>query len=214
MSKMSKAIAALGVVAGLGVAALPLSTYAAIPSGDSIYKTSTSAQVEVIVEGAISISSNIDEVGTDGVIKLGEIMPGSITTETANAEALKVTVESNTNGAQFDLYMNTLEADGALTGANTGAKINGGRPTAGTSAWGYKRSTDGTTWSGDYAAVPTPGASTPINSNTKLETAGANAGTGVKAKNENYFKFQASAAASQTADTYNGTVVFTAVVTN
>ncbi len=211
MSKMSKAIAALGVVAGLGVAALPLSTYAA-PGDPDTYSQSTNAQVQVEVEGAISISSNIDTVGTDGVIKLGEIMPGSITTETADAQALKVTVESNADGAQFDLYMNTLEADGALTGANTGAKINGGQPTAGTSAWGYKRSTDGTTWSGDYAAVPTPDASTPINGNTKLETAGAS--TGVKAKNENYFKFQASAAASQTADTYNGTVVFTAVVTN
>lgn len=46
MSKMSKAIAALGVVAGLGVAALPLSTYAA----------SKNAQVQVTVDGAISIN--------------------------------------------------------------------------------------------------------------------------------------------------------------
>ena len=48
MSKMSKAIAVLGVVAGLGVAALPLSTYAAL--GDALpedaYKKEAQAQVQ------------------------------------------------------------------------------------------------------------------------------------------------------------------------
>jgi len=59
MSKMSKAIAVLGVVAGLGVAALPLSSYAA----DEPYSQSTSADVQVGVSGAISIE--VDNGATD-----------------------------------------------------------------------------------------------------------------------------------------------------
>lgn len=211
MSKMSKAIAALGVVAGLGVAALPLSTYAAIPSGDNIYKTSTSAQVEVIVEGAISIATDL----TSGeVVTLGKIMPGGITDEMKDADALKVTVSSNSDGANFNLYINGLENNGTkaiMKGASTGSSIEAGVPAANTSAWGYAYST--TPFTGEakqtYAAIPMTAEK--VNGDTKLSTSGAVEGS-QKATNDSYFKFQASASNTQLADTYTGTVVFTAVV--
>lgn len=206
MSKMSKAIAALGVVAGLGVAALPLSTYAA-PNDPNTYSQTTNAQVQVEVEGAISIASNVTEMD-GGLVNLGKIMPGGITDETDNADALKVTVSSNSNGAQYNLYINTLEEDGAMKGKSTGATIPGGAPATNTSAWGYQYSADGTTWGGTYAEVPT--SATKVNGDTKLSTSGA--AEGVKATSDSYFKFRASASNQQLADTYVSTVVFTAVV--
>lgn len=209
MSKMSKAIAVLGVVAGLGVAALPLSSYAA-PGDPNTYSQTTNAQVQVEVEGAISIASNVADM-TGGIVDLGKIMPGGITEETADANALKITVSSNSDGAQYNLYINALENDGTnsiMKGKNTGATIPGGTPAANTSAWGYQYSADGTTWGGTYTAVPM--AANKVNGDTKLSTSGS--AEGVKATSNSYFKFQASASNEQLADVYTGTVVFTAVV--
>lgn len=210
MSKMSKAIAALGVVAGLGVAALPLSTYAA-PGDPDTYSQSTNAQVQVEVEGAISIATDL----TSGeVVTLGKIMPGGITDEMKDADALKVTVSSNSDGANFNLYINGLENNGTkaiMKGASTGSSIEAGVPAANTSAWGYAYST--TPFTGEakqtYAAIPMTAKK--VNGDTKLSTSGAVEGS-QKATNDSYFKFQASASNTQLADTYTGTVVFTAVV--
>ena len=113
MSKMSKAIAVLGVVAGLGVAALPLSTYAA-PGDEGTYSQSTSVQVQTKVEGAISISTNIDTIGagTDQkYIDLGELMPGGVTNEMT--DALEVTVNSNEKAVDYNLYINGLNGETA-----------------------------------------------------------------------------------------------------
>lgn len=67
MSKMSKAIVALGVVAGLGVAAMPLSSYA----------TTTTGKVQVNVDGAISVAivepTNSD-ADTEGVSLTGNTL--------------------------------------------------------------------------------------------------------------------------------------------
>ena len=210
MSKMSKAIAALGVVAGLGVAALPLSTYAA-PGDPDTYSQSTNAQVQVEVEGAISIATDL----TSGeVVTLGKIMPGGITKEMKDADALKVTVSSNSDGANFNLYINGLENNGTkaiMKGASTGSSIEAGVLAANTSAWGYAYSA--TPFTGEakqtYAAIPMTAEK--VNGDTELSTSGAVEGS-QKATNDSYFKFQASASNTQLADTYTGTVVFTAVV--
>lgn len=205
MSKMSKAIAVLGVVAGLGVAALPLSTYAA-PGDEGTYSQSTSVQVQTKVEGAISISTNIDTIGagTDQkYIDLGELMPGGVTNEMT--DALEVTVNSNEKAVDYNLYINGLNGETAMKGLTTGATIpTGTNIVAGTSAWGYATDAD------SYAAYKEiPATATKVN--TAALTTAQDGGTGDFTKTSN-FKFKASASNNQTPDTYQGTVVFTATV--
>ena len=206
MSKMSKAIAVLGVVAGLGVAALPLSTYAA-PGDEGTYSQSTNAIVQTKVDGAISISTNIDTIGagTDQkYIDLGELMPGGVTTDMP--APLEVTVNSNEKAVDYNLYINGLNGETAMKGLATGATIPTGTDiAAGKSAWGYATDDD------SYAAYKEiPATATKVNSTAKLTTAQAG-GTGDFTKTSN-FKFKASASNNQTPDTYQATVVFTATV--
>lgn len=112
MSKMSKVIAGLGVVAALGVAALPMASYAA--------------------DKAITVNASIDDSLSLTVDKEAVSMSlmngGAIVTDTVTA-----TVSTNSLGGY------TLTAKGTdLAGQDTiSAKtIPAGVPTQGTSAWG------------------------------------------------------------------------------
>lgn len=205
MSKMSKAIAVLGVVAGLGVAALPLSSYAA----DEPYSQSTSADVQVEVSGAISIE--VDNGATDaGVAKnlvdLGQIkLNGDIV-----SKGLKVTVKTNA-GVQSDvaysLTMTTESTNNALVNEN-GIELPAGVPQQGTSAWGYavgESLTDATEGLTDWAAVPGKG-STPA----ELK-ANDNVPSDAHSK-DTFVYFGATASTGQREGIYKGTVVFTATV--
>lgn len=209
MSKIVKAMATLGVVAGLGVAALPLGAYAVLP--DDGYKTATSAQVQVEVDGAISISSNAP---ADGIVKLSDaaIMPG---TSAELTDPLEVIVSSNT-AANYDLYIHTTSADGSMVGENTGAKIKGGDATG--ESWGYAYAAalaDGTGADafGAYKAVPVLANAEKVNTAAlSTNTTDKNVATSGKANaSTSYFKFKASTLTTTAADTYNATVVFTAV---
>ena len=123
MSKMSKAIAVLGVVAGLGVAALPLSSYAA----EGGYSVNDSAKVTTKVEGAISISVEVSDTVKD--LNLGVLTPNG---EVKSGD-LKVTVGGNAANT-YDLTMSAT----AMSTADGKASIPAGVPTQNSSAWGYK----------------------------------------------------------------------------
>lgn len=212
MSKMSKAIAVLGVVAGLGVAALPLSTYAAL--GDSLqegaYTQNATAQVRVEVGGAISIATSIGTAkATDNkpkMVNLGELMPGSIV-EATEANTLNVQVTSNGKDAKYGLYINSLNGKTAMVGDKTGDTIDtladGATLTAGTSAWGYKLD-DAT----DYVGIP---ATAKKIVDTKVLTDTTPGTTDV---DKHTIKFGVAASTTQTPDIYTGTVVFTAALEN
>ncbi len=136
MSKTTKALAALGVVAGLGVAALPLSTYAAIDSDTA------DMGVDAVVENFISIE-NTTGTAEDRVVHLGTLV------NNAAIVSKNGTVNVKTNGANgFTLKIKPTaagNADMVIDGGTSGAKIPAGTPTPGTSAWGFKL--DGTdTW--------------------------------------------------------------------
>lgn len=213
MSKIVKAMATLGVVAGLGVAALPLGAYAALPADG--YKTATSAQVQVEVDGAISISSNAP---ADGIVKLSNdaIMPG---TSAELTTPLEVIVSSNT-AANYDLYIHTTSADGSMVGENTGAKIKSGNATDDES-WGYAYAaalTDGSGADtfGAYKPVPVLANAEKVNTAAlSTNTTDENVTTSGKANaSTSYFKFKASTLTTTPADIYNATVVFTAVANN
>lgn len=116
MTKMSKAIAVLGVVAGLGVAALPLSTYA----------DTQVVPVEVEVSGAISITSDTETVQMS--VKNNQGVKDSdavkLTVATNNENGYKVSIKDSDNST------NLVSADNDV--------IPAGAPVQGTSAWGYK----------------------------------------------------------------------------
>lgn len=202
MSKMSKAIAVLGVAAGLGVAAMPLSSYAAIP--DNAYTTTTQAQVEVVVDGAVSITSS----ALNAPIKLGSILPGALS---AKSSDVTVTVSSN-DAQEYDLYIHALN-NGQMTGQDNGGTIPNVAPAKNVSGWGYAYSATAFATDATPAFDKLPTEATKVNTGAKLTTSkDPGAGDDVQATGVSHFVFQASAATTQTADTYTGTVVFTAVV--
>ena len=91
MSKLSKAIAVLGVVSALGVSALPLSTYAETRTA------SEEATVQVKVTDALSIAiENVDNSAAwyNGVLDLGRIAPNG-----SAEESMKVLVTNNVGNA-------------------------------------------------------------------------------------------------------------------
>lgn len=116
MTKMSKAIAVLGVVAGLGVAALPLSTYA----------DTQIVPVEVEVSGAISITS--DTATAQMSVKNNQDVaasdPVKLTVSTNNENGYTVTIKDSDNSTNLVTETNDV--------------IPAGTPAQGTSAWGYK----------------------------------------------------------------------------
>lgn len=126
MKKLTSVIAATGIVAGLGVAALPLASYAADPASDT-----ASVTVSLEVSDAISITVDDNESTT---INLGTIAPNAIT---GTGKKVVANVKSN-NASGY-----TVTAAGtALTRASGTETIAYGSVAAGTSAWGISVGTD------------------------------------------------------------------------
>ena len=118
MSKMTKTIAALGVVAGLGVAAMPLSSYALEDSETVNFTVEVGDSIEIVAD-----STTVD-LGT--------------ATSSAMAEG-GTTITVHTNNERG--YTATIKADGSrLMGTNDVSNVIpvNGVPTNGTSSWGYK----------------------------------------------------------------------------
>ncbi len=190
MSKMSKAIAVLGVVAGLGVAALPLSSYAA-----DNYSQSSQAQVKVEVGGAISITTD----ATDGVVDLGQLKINGV----SETKDLNVTVSSNSE-IGYDLTIKSATTQTSLV-SESGAEIPANaNVAAGTSAWAYRTyEADGTTAQAWTAITPDP---------VNILSHTADAGNTGEMTGTTKVNFGASASGSQQEGVYTGTVVFTATV--
>ena len=120
MTKLSKAIAVLGVVAGLGVTALPLSSYAANPQSEEI---SINAKVGSVISLSVD-SENVD---------FGTLNPDAEPVE----KQINATVSTN-NTSGYTLKISATET--ALKDNNNGNNysIPAGVPTKSTSAWGIK----------------------------------------------------------------------------
>lgn len=127
MSKVTKTIAALGVVAGLGVAALPLASYAANP---------TTVNLTASLDDSLSLSVTETELAFD--LENG----GTVVKDTTAA-----TVTTN-NGKGYDLKIKAGGSGASLTSGSY--TIPAGEAAQGTSAWGYN--TDG---GATYTAVTT-----------------------------------------------------------
>lgn len=131
MSKIAKSMAVLGVVAGLGVAALPLSTYA-----------QTSGPVTIQAE----VNSSIAVTAADELIDLGTISSSTPVHEKSTKVTVSTTEEAYTLNIQdSDAYtaMVLLDEDGKPVSAAVTAGKDFEIPASanvvkGTAAWGYK----------------------------------------------------------------------------
>ncbi len=190
MSKMSKAIVALGVVAGLGVAAMPLSSYAA--NSDT-----KQAQVQVEVGGSISLALS-------GTAPTAEGEPGWIAASNTldlgkaiiNGDVVSGVIDATVTSNDPIGYTLTMYAtDEGIMKGSTGASIPNAKPEQGKAGWGYKTTGD------EYTAMPLQA--------TPASIATATAGTGaLNAKTS--VTFGVSVDDTIPEGTYTGTVVFTA----
>lgn len=192
MSKMSKAIVALGVVAGLGVAALPLSSYA--------YNVSTKdVTVTTEVEGAISIGTDKTTVNL-GTLKLNGVAQGenagtdnkvtvTVTGNSATAYDLKISAPNGTE-------MKNAEKNTSIPAITTPVATLAG----GDNSWGYKVDT------GNWTGVPATA--------TTIKTVAVGDWTagseGVDPTSTADVLFGATAGSTLAEGTYTGSVVFTA----
>lgn len=129
MSKMTKTIAALGVVAGLGVAALPLSSYA-------VTSDPLTVKAQAVVGESISVTADAadDTVTISDVIANKDVKEGStvLTIQTNNTSGYSVSIKD----ADTVTALTTDGAD-AANGIPASATL-----TAGNKGWGFKTSTE------------------------------------------------------------------------
>lgn len=214
MSKTTKALAILGVVAGLGVSALPFNAMAAVNiDGNGETPATDEVTVKTTIEDYISIELKAGDKGTftggvvegahtDHTLDLGELTNGGAVVD----GNLVINVKTN-NSKGFMLGIGALNGTN-LVGTNNTHIIPTGAPAPGSSLWGFKAEavagdTAVTVTSpyddGAYAEVPA--------TTTKIATsAAATDNNGLDTK----ITFGVSADASQAADEYSQKVTFTA----
>ena len=200
MSKMSKAIAVLGVVAGLGVAAMPLSSYAASSDIEQ-------AQVQGKVGGSINLT--LDKAASDttstwtqqgNILNLGEIkINGDVATGAIDAK-----VETN-DVMGYTLSMRALN-EGVMKG-DSGIDIPNAAPAKGTAGWGYNLDGGAT-----FTQMPTTDTMIVSDGNTAAITPAPTEEGAAKADATTTVTFGVAADSSIPEGTYTGTVVFTAAV--
>lgn len=202
MRKMTAAMAALGVVAGLGAAALPLSSYA----------SEATVPVTAIIDDALSINitdaTTADDLGADGVLIEGVTPGGAV-----ESRKIAVTVNGNDSQNKYKLTLEDRSTDPALMSATdriealaTAGALNADPDT---SAWGYAVSSsvsaDVTSWKG------VPARNNPV----QLLTGSGNTGTiPANGKATTYVSFGVYAAEGQEAGRYTSDVIFTATAAN
>lgn len=190
MTKTIKAFAILGVVAGLGVAALPLSSYAADPSQDIKVQLTLDDYISCEMSKDAESTVTITDIVNNGAAQTNST---SINVKTNSTKGYKVTIKSKTSETAL---VNTTEGVTASIPALGTAVAT--IPT-GESAWGYKGG-DITNFTGVTATDATL--------KTSEAKATSNDGDDIEVT------FGAAASASQAPGTYEQTVVLTAAVNN
>lgn len=187
MSNVTKAIAVLGVVAGLGVAALPLSSYAA---------ETQPVKVTAVVDNTISVAANDNEINLGTVMPNGPVSTASTSVTVATTNETGYTLVVKDSDENTGLYKSN--ADGSLN-MTAGKFIPAGAPAKGTTAWGVRK--DNTAAFQGVTAYS--GAGIELNKTTSSATT---AGDTVNAE------FGVSVNTGFENGTYEGAVVFVATV--
>lgn len=201
MSKTTNALIALGVVAGLGAAALPLSSYAAPTpiegTGDPL-KATGNVPVQLKIEETLSMFIT-NEAGDADFTSPVALTSTDKENYTSTPIAIKVNA-GNKDGYHLTIHGSATDNPTDLTNEN-GTKIATGDLTSTTaSQWGYKvlKGADGSTLDAAWNAVQ---ASTDAATIDSLTTSGVQT---------TKVTFGAHVIAGQEAGTYNGQVTFTA----
>ena len=193
MSKMTKTIAALGVVAGLGVAALPLSSYA------TIVTDSTTVTAQAIIGEAISVTAD----ATDDTVKIKNVTANQDVKEGSTV----LTIQTN-NTSGYNVNIKDSDATTALTTA--GGDAADGIPasatlTKGNKGWGFKAST-----STEGVAVSSAGQAYRAIETTPLALASRSTGASVQDGDKITLTFGVVVDSSIAAGTYSDDVIITA----
>ncbi len=143
MSKIAGAMAALGVVAGLGVAALPMASYAA---------ESAPVTIRATVDSSIAVTTNEQSVVDLGTVNGSNAGQNTIKVTVSGSVAkynLGVIDEDDNNYMVWKDAAGTDQSDATKT-TTTISPITGSDLTGG---WGFRKNNDHTT-AGAWAAVP------------------------------------------------------------
>lgn len=204
MSKTTSALIALGVVAGLGVATLPLSSYA-VTNPDPV-NVPVSLEVEEILEITTNNMAGEEGAQAPATVTLAKLGSASDGANYASDGSFKVNIKSNVEkGYDLAIKGSTDTDSSTVTGAlatdllSSTDRIAAGDLTGTTSSWGYKAGTK-TAWT----AVETDNVTIYTGSKTVEGDLDIADGKDIPVT------FGANVVASQAAGIYTGQVTFTA----
>lgn len=202
MSNLSKTIAVLGVVAGLGVAALPLSSYAAQSTDGSAVSENATVKLAIAKKLSLTLGTAEADLG-DG--SQTPAIAATVITNNSKGYDLKIKGSTTTGSVKTVLTSGVVKDDivAATGSAATPAAL---AKTTTNSVWGYTVTGDDAaegfkkaTGDGKYAGVTVGGET--IASKTAATAASGNLTT---------VTFAADLLDNQAAGTYTGQVTFTA----
>lgn len=223
MTNLTKAIAVLGVVAGLGVAALPLSSYAvtvidgeAPESGavegatyDGVKDTvKTDVGVKLVVEDALTISADKDTTDNNMVDITNGAAAVKVTVVTNNQTGYNLNLKGTTNGTATAL-INENKVEIAAMSAPFTAPV---ALSATASEWGYSVANTNANLSDDAKAAIakfTEGVYAGVDGTSGAQIVDVTKPTGEDGDTTTV-TFAAKVADDQPAGTYKGQVTFTA----
>lgn len=200
MSKTTSALIALGVVAGLGAAALPLSSYAIDPKEAQVGVTLT-------IEGTLEISANKSTTEKVDLSADGHTGTVDVTVISNNSKGYNLGLAGTAGTGERSNLTSTTNANDVFTPV-AGATFAAPKALSTTvSEWGYSvantnenNKIDLSAFTGSVYAPVADGGETIVN----VDKATANAG------DKTTVTFAASVADGQPAGEYNGEVTFTA----
>lgn len=204
MSKTTNALIALGVVAGLGAAALPLSSYATDPVTSADNKTvSKDVTVKLSIEDLLQIStSDVDEVTLTTSTSAAPFVythesPVVVNVVSRNSKGYNLTIAGSTAGQATKTGMFNAAGDEIVAGNFDTSNV----ASVTKSTWGYAVATGEDALGTAYTGLAADGAATKIDGATAATPA---AGQDTK------LGFAAVVVDGQAAGDYSGKVTLTA----
>lgn len=217
MVKSKNIIAGLGVVAGLGMALLPLGAFAETATSDAVEHTVRGTVSDII---SIAVSTNKEEELKDGSkISLVDLEPGklnadlehtvAVTTNARGGYQLKMNAKDAKNALRYITSYDTTNDDVAATYSDSITIPSVTTDTAladgGNAGWGYKIKKSGGSYTGNFKQIPT--AATAIATASSTDVASKTA-----TYTDNYIvNFGILPATDQLSGSYEATLVYQAI---
>lgn len=168
-------VARLGIIAGLGIAMLPLTTYASDEQNDVM---TVSATVGEVFELSVDSSVDLDGINVAKTINVDVNNSDMTLLHTAKVtgnlyKGYDLTMSSVSENTDLKYVKDATAAIDSADRYDTSKKIPTGTTIeAGTSAWGYKKSETSDNFSGDWATVKASESPDTLKSNANNEHTG------------------------------------------